>query len=362
MSKIIFNYILKNFFKYFFLVVLVIYGFGIILNLFEEIEFFKKINVSIFLPFVLTIIYVPSTILNLLPFIIFVSSMLYMIKMRNNKDFLTLKVYGFSSLKIFFIFAITAFILGWIVLIIANPLTSSMTQFYEKTKSEYARDIDHLITFNKNGLWIKESLKDGERIVTAIKPEKNSLLDVTIFQFDKNFLLKKKILSKSADIKNFNWTLTDVTIFEERNSLYEKKNFENYQITSIYNYDKIINLFNNSDTLSFINLVFNYDGLLEKGYNNEFLNQSLHSMLVFPFFLSLMTGIASILTMHAIKKSENFRFIIVGLITCVLVYYLKDLSLALGKTGRIPIILSIWTPIITLSLFTFAGILQINEK
>ena len=47
-----------------------------------------------------------------------------------------------------------------------------MTQFYEKTKSEYARDIDHLITFNKNGLWIKESLKDGERIVTAIKPEK----------------------------------------------------------------------------------------------------------------------------------------------------------------------------------------------
>ena len=362
MSKIIFNYILKNFFKYFFLVVLIIYGFGIILNLFEEIEFFKKINVSIFLPFVLTIIYVPSTILNLLPFIIFISSMLYMIKMRNNKDFLTLKVYGFSSIKIFLIFAVTSFVLGWIVLIIANPVTSSMVQFYEKTKSEYARDIEHLITFNKNGLWIKESIENGERIVTAIKPEKNSLIDVTIFQFDKNFLLEKKIISKVADIKDYSWTLTDVTIFEEKNSLYEKKNFESYQINSIYNYDKIISLFNNSDTLSFINLVFNYDGLIKKGYNNEFLSQSLHSMLVFPFFLSLMTGIASILTMHAIRRSENFRFIIVGLVTCVIVYYLKDLSLALGKTGRIPITLSIWTPIIALSLFTFAGILQINEK
>lgn len=102
--------------------------------------------------------------------------------------------------------------------------------------------------------------------------------------------------------------------------------------------------------------------MVKKGYNDEFLNQSLHSMLVFPFFLSLMTGIASILTMHVIRKSENFKFIIVGLVTCVIVYYLKDLSLALGKTGRIPITLSIWTPIITLSLFTFAGILQINEK
>ena len=85
-------------------------------------------------------------------------------------------------------------------------------------------------------------------------------------------------------------------------------------------------------------------------------------MLVLPFFLLLMTAIASILTMHTLKKSENLKYIIVGLATCVLVYYLKDLSLALGKTGRIPMILSIRSPIIALALFTFIGILQINEK
>ena len=51
MSKIILKYILSNFFKYFFLVVLVIYGFGIILNLFEEIEFFKKLIQVFFFPF-----------------------------------------------------------------------------------------------------------------------------------------------------------------------------------------------------------------------------------------------------------------------------------------------------------------------
>ena len=42
--------------------------------------------------------------------------------------------------------------------------------------------------------------------------------------------------------------------------------------------------------------------------------------------------------------------------------YLKDLSLALGQIGRIPLILSVWAPIIALSLFTFIGVLQINEK
>ncbi len=362
MSKIILNYILKNFFKYFFVVVLILYGFGIILNLFEEIEFFKKLNVSIFLPLMLTTLFVPSTILNLIPFIIFISSMLYMIKIRNNKDFLTLKINGYSSIKIFFIFATTSFFLGWIVLMVVNPATSSMLKFYEKTKSQYARDIEHLVSFNKNGLWIKESLKDGERIITATKPENKNLINVEIFQFDENFSLKKKIISKKANIKDFNWILTDAKIFELKNSIFEEKNFERYKIISIYNHEKIINLFNNSNTLSFIDLVFNYDELIKKGYNKVFLDQSLHSMLVFPFFLFLMTGIASILTMHTLKRSENFKFIIVGLVTCILVYYLRDFSLALGKTGRIPITLSIWSPIIALSLFTFIGILQINEK
>ena len=176
------------------------------------------------------------------------------------------------------------------------------------------------------------------------------------------FLLTKKIFSSKAEISNFDWILTNGTVYELSNSIFESKKFNTYNINSNYNYEKIINLFNNSNTLSFINLVFNYDDLIKKGYDDEFLTESLHSMLVFPFFLFLMTAIASILTMHTLKKSENLKFIFVGLIVCIMVYYLKDLFLALGKTGRIPIILSIWSPIITLGFFTLVGILQINEK
>ena len=85
-------------------------------------------------------------------------------------------------------------------------------------------------------------------------------------------------------------------------------------------------------------------------------------MLVLPFFLFLMTAIASILTMNNLKKSDNLKFIVLGLVISVLVYYFKDLSIALGQTDRIPLALSIWAPVIALSLFTFIGVLQINEK
>ena len=128
MNNVIFTYILKNFLRTFLIVLLIAYSFGIILNLFEEIEFFKNVNVSIFKPLLLTSIYVPSMIINLLPFIIFVSSMVFMVKLRNSKDLLTLKVYGYSNIKIFSILALTSFFLGWLILIIISPITSSMVK------------------------------------------------------------------------------------------------------------------------------------------------------------------------------------------------------------------------------------------
>ena len=362
MSNILLNYLLKSFLKTILMWVSIFYCFGVILNLFEEIEFFKNLDASIFTPLILTSIHMPSMIIQLLPFIIFISSMWFMIKIRNNKDLLTMKVFGFSNMKIFLILAMTSFILGWIILFLANPITSSMSKYYEKTKSDYARDIDHLVSFNKNGLWIKENINGSDRIITANRPEELSLIDVKIFHLDENYNLIEKITSKTANIEKNNWVLKEVKIFRTNDGVFEKTTLDEYQINSIYNFEKITTLFKNFDTISFIDLIINYTSLVDNGYNKTFLNQSLHTLLSYPFFLLVMTAIAAILTMNTLKKSDNLKFIIIGLITSVLVFYLKDLSLALGQTDRIPLILAVWAPVFALSLFTIVGVLQINEK
>ena len=46
-----------------------------------------------------------------------------------------------------------------------------MAKYYEMSKSKYSRDIDHLINFTKNGLWIKENLNNTQRIISAEKPD-----------------------------------------------------------------------------------------------------------------------------------------------------------------------------------------------
>ena len=237
-----------------------------------------------------------------------------------------------------------------------------MVKYYEQTKSNYSKDIDHLIGINKNGLWIKENTLRGHRIITADKTKNHILKNITIFNLNQNYTINEEIKSKSADISNNNWILNDVTIKKLENGIFVEKLKNDYSIESKYDYSKIGSLFKNFDTMSFLDLILKYEDLQNQGYNKSLLNQNLNSMLSMPFFLLIMTALASILTMNALKKSNNFTFIVTGLIVCVIIFYFKDLSLALGQTNRIPLFLASWVPVIVLGLFSSIGVLQINEK
>ena len=362
MNKILFNYLLSGYFRSIVKVTLIFYCFGLILNLFEEIEFFKNLNVSVFLPISLTALYIPSLMIKLLPFIIFISSLWFLLNLRNSKDLLTLKVYGYSNFKIFFILAFTSFVFGWIILFALNPVTSAMVKFYEQKKSEYSKDIDHLVSINKNGLWIKENTLEGYRFVSADETRNFILKNVTILNLDNEFNLIDKIYSKTANISNNKWELENVIINKFDNGILQETKKTNFSVISKYDYKKINSLFKNFDTMSFLDLILNYKELQNQGYNKAYLDQNLNSMLSLPFFLFIMTALASILTMNTLKKSNNFKFILVGLISCVIIYYFKDLSLALGQTNRVSLSLSAWIPVVTIGLFSSIGILQINEK
>ena len=134
MNSILFRYLLVGYFKTLLKVVLFFYCFGIIFNLFEEIEFFKNLNTSILTPLLLTFLFIPGMLIQLFPFIVFVTSLKFFLDIRNNRDLISMKIFGFSNFKIFLILAFTSFILGWFLLFFINPMTSVMSKYYEKKK------------------------------------------------------------------------------------------------------------------------------------------------------------------------------------------------------------------------------------
>jgi lipopolysaccharide export system permease protein len=365
MNKVIYNYLIFNYLKIIGNFILVFLSLGIVLNLFEEIEFFKNLDVNVSLPLFLTLLFVPNTILKLIPFIIFLSSMWYFVSLNNKKEILTLKTYGVSSFKIIMTLSITAFLFGVFIILAINPVTSVMVKSYENIKSNHSSYIDHLVSINKNGVWIKENNFNQRRIINAKKIDNNNLIDATILILDSNNNIEKRLESKIIDISKNNWLLKDTNVFENKNDdsgvftlIFE----EELTIKSMYNADKIYSAYKNLDTISFWELITEYEKLKDRGYPQKFLNEKINIFISLPFFLLLMVVLSSILAMHQNAKTQNIYYIFVSILVCVIVFYFKDLSVALGQTGRIPLEISVWMPIIAIFLFCSIGVLSVNEK
>ena len=77
MFKIYIKYILKKFFIIFFNVSLVFLSLAIVLNIFEEISFFKNIDSNPLLPYFLTLLNAPITLFEIFPFIFLISAQFF---------------------------------------------------------------------------------------------------------------------------------------------------------------------------------------------------------------------------------------------------------------------------------------------
>ena len=84
-SFIINKYIAKEFLKTTVNTILIFFCLGFIMNLFEEINFFKDYQVNFFMPVMLSSLLVPSLLYNMFPFIIFVAGILFFFKNKKNR-------------------------------------------------------------------------------------------------------------------------------------------------------------------------------------------------------------------------------------------------------------------------------------
>ena len=67
--------------------------------------------------------------------------------------------------------------------------------------------------------------------------------------------------------------------------------------------------------------------------------------------------------MFNFKKDRSLFFhILLGILMSVIIYYISFLFNSLGNNGKVPIIWSIFLPILFISIFAIIGLIRVNEK
>jgi len=360
-SFLINKYLSKEFFKIIINTTMIFFALGFVMNLLEEINFFKDFNIPIGTPIYLSLLFVPSLLHNFFPFIILLSGIWFFLKIKKNYELTAINISGISNLSVIIIPGILSFVVGLFFITAINPITSVLVKKYEIIKGSYQVDQEYLASITENGIWIKEKNLEKNNLIRSAYLENEHLIEVTIYEFDNSNEFVRRIEAASANISTLKWELKNVKIINS-DGIVSSENVESISYISMYDVKKIKSLYSNLDTISFWNIEKEIQLLENRGYSTKEMETKLHRSLSFPFFLLSMLLLSAFFTLGTRANEHNWSYVFLAIIASVLVFFFNDFSAVLGKTEKLPVEVSVWMPIAILFTFSFVGIIHANQK
>ena len=353
------HYLIKLFYKKILITSSIFFCLIIILNIFEEINFFKNLEINFLLPFFISLLRAPSNLFEVFPFIFLISSQFFFLDLINKNELETLKIHGLNNLKIIKILFLSSFFLSILFVLIFYSVSAKLNFLYLDIKNKYSDDNKYLAVVTKNGLWIKDEIKEKTYIVNSTAIEDNFLKNVVISLFDKDFDLKSVITSPKVDITNFRWEVYQPTISTDNKRI---KYEESIYIKLHFDLKKINSLYRNLSSLAPLELWKLKKDYESIGYSTNDIMLQLHKLISFPFYLTILTILMSIIMLNTRRNKTVIFHIILGVFISVIIYYFYYLFNLFGKNNTIPILTSVWLPLLILIIFIMIGLIRVNEK
>ena len=357
--KVYQNYISKQFLLTFMKTVFIFVTLAFILNIFEEINFFKDLDVSMGIPIFLTLLNIPSIIFEIFPFIFLITTQFFFIKLIEQNENISFKNFGLSNTKIINLLAVLSFSVGMIIVTIFYNLSSNLKHSYLNIKNSYAKDNKYLAVITENGIWIKDAKNGITSIINAEDLKGNFLNNVDIVQFDEDFNFIQNVSAKKINIKDKNWKSKSALINNEQKS---NQKINDYQLDTNIDFEDINSLFSNLTSLSIFELNDLKNKYKDINYSSIEVDSAIQKIISFPFYLMLMTILSSTIMMNIKQNKTKIFHLIFGILISVIIYYLSFFFEELGKNEQVPVIVSIWIPLLMISIISMINLVRINEK
>ena len=360
--KILINYLIKEFVFSLIIFISIFLSLVILINFIEELIFLREKNFTeniILKTFFLSLIKTPTMIISMSPFIFLFSGIFFFAKLLRSNEVTPLSLSGFSQNFITLIPASFSFILGFVIILLFTPISSELSKYYESVRQKFSNN-DNLIIMSNTGLWLKEKNQDSTVLIRADKilnQDFSSLSRLTIYKFDITNSLIERIDAEKAMIQKDNWLILNGN--KLKNNV--NKNFDQLIFETNINLNKLKNYFTNSETFSIWNVNKELKQIRSRGYYGQELIITFNKYLSLPFLLFCMIILSTFFTIKIGYQFNNFIYAFFGVLSGITIYFLSDLSIAIGKSGRIPLIFSVWVPVIIIMGISLYSLIKENE-
>jgi len=340
------RYITREIFKYFSIILIAVVSIFLAVDFFEKIDNFMDAG----LPFSRVLVFfqfrIPFVISQIAPVGILLAILIAFGLMNKNNELIALRSGGVSAtyllrtvITIAVMFSIFMFLLA--DQIVPATITKANRIWFEEVKKRPA------IASRQKNIWIK-----GNRSIAHIKyyqHAKQTISGITLYYFDENFRLNRRIDAKSGEYTDGQWIFSDI-MEQTRNpdsdeNDYHIKFYPRRVEPFDYAPEELKRVAKKSEEMNFMELLAYIRNVEAEGYDATNYRVDLHAKLAFPVVCLVLSFVAA---GYGIKRrgrrgaqglSVSIGF---GLGVTFLYWVFFNFCLSLGYGGMLPPIIAAW--------------------
>ena len=273
-----------------------------IINIIEVSRILKSDNFDFFSILYLSLLKIPSSVNQIIPFVIIISTAFFYRYLISNNEFISLRNVGYSIIDIFKPVGFAITLIGLFFLIIMNPLSA----YYDKKfEIETSKDLSSLysIKIKNDKIWIKNLQENKTNYIKFSNFDlKNMTAEkITVIEIDNRF--KKLYFAQNGRLDKNNLFLKDVYFFNFNSENY--KSLSKISLDVNFNKNDIVNSISNYTHIPFYKYKKHINSLKKFNLYSQEVSLYYLSEIFKPFFLLILSfvvmGFAS-----KFKRNENF--------------------------------------------------------
>ncbi|MBM3733275.1 MAG: LPS export ABC transporter permease LptG [Acidimicrobiia bacterium] len=296
------------------------------------------------------------------PFAVLFGSMATFWRMTRSHELVVTRSAGVSAWQFLMPVLVVTLLIGVFRIGAINPFSAILLARYERMDTELLKSGASALTLSGGGVWLRQGGDTGQVVIRStgisVAGERVELKSVIAFLHQGTDRFAGRIDADNAVLGLGHWTLRDAWVHRPGEPLAFTPS---YRLATDLTLERIQDSFAPPETMSFWDLPQFIDLLRAAGFSALRHRLHLQSLLAAPFLMMAMVLLAATFTLRHVRQGGTTAIVGLGVLTGFLVYFFSDISLALGLSSGVPVVLAAWSPSGVAGLIGAALLLHLED-
>ena len=285
--------------------------------------------------FSMSLLKLPDIAQKLLPFAVLLGSVFAFARMSKSNELVAARAAGISAWEFLAPPLMVSIVLGILAMTLFSPMAAALLAQYTRLEARYVHGQASQLAVSSTGLWLRQGDGAHQSVVHALRVADQGvhLEDIIVFTYEDLDRYAGRIDAASGDLEDGHWHLLKAWVSGADG---RPQYHATYELPTELTPAQIEESFASPDTISFWELPRFIANAEAAGFSALRHKIYWYSLLALPLLFAAMVFMAASFSLHLVRLGGQSRLVIAAILAGFAVYFLGDLTRALGQSGLLP--------------------------